>query len=156
MDTRARCGWESDFPQFRSEDPKAVRERLESFLPDASPEQVRAWNDSIPSLQHEVDEVLIRDVLARHYSALLEYELPLESRRPDVLLLVGAGIMVIELKGKESPTQADIDQAAAYARDLRCYHQECADRSVVAVIVPTRARGYIRLASGVHVAGPDA
>lgn len=156
MDTRARCGWESDFPQFRSEDPGAVRERLESFLPDASPEQVRAWKDSIPSLQHEIDEVLVRDALARQYSALLEYELPLESRRPDVLLLVGAGIMVIELKGKESPSQSDIDQAAAYARDLRCYHQECADRPVVAVLVPTRARGYIREISGVHVAGPDA
>lgn len=156
MDERARCGWESDFPSFRAEDPGTVRERLESFLPDASPEQVRAWKDSIPSLQREVDEVLIRDSLARTYSALLEYELPLESRRPDVLLLVGAGVMVIELKGKETPSQADIDQAAAYARDLRCYHQECADRPVVPVLVPTRARGYLRESSGVHITGPDA
>ena len=45
---RPRYGWESDFPAFRSTPPAKVRERLESFLPDASQEQVRAWRDSIP------------------------------------------------------------------------------------------------------------
>ena len=38
----------------------------------------------------------------------------MESRRPDALLLVGGGVLVIELKGKLEPSQADIDQAAAY------------------------------------------
>ena len=155
-ESRARYGWESDFPEFSSVQPSVVRERLESFVTDASLEQVRAWRDSIPPLQREVDEVLVRDVLAKHYSAILEYELPLESRRPDVLLLIGSGVMVIELKGKQQPSQADIDQAAAYARDLRCYHRECSNRSVVPVLVPTRAHGYLRQESGVHVAGPDA
>ena len=89
------------------------------------------------------------------YSAILEYELPMESRRPDVLLLVGAGVMVVELKGKRDFSQADIDQAAAYARDLRSYHRECANREVVAVLVPTRARGYVTNQDGVHVVGPD-
>ena len=41
----------------------------------------------------------------------------MESRRPDVVLLVGDGVLVVELKGKTGPSQADIDQAAAYARD---------------------------------------
>lgn len=153
---RARYGWESDFPSFRSTAANEVRERLEAFVSDASAEQVRAWNDSIPPLQREVDEVLLRDALANHYSTILEYELPLESRRPEVVLLVGDGVLVIELKGKAEPSQADIDQAAAYARDLRCYHRECSDRPVVPVLVPTRARGYVREASGVHIAGPDA
>jgi hypothetical protein len=153
---RARYGWESDFPDFQATSPAKIRERLQSFVRDASPEQVRAWGDSIPPLQHEVGEVLLRDKLARHYSAILEYELPLESRRPDVLLLVGDGVLVIELKGKLEPSQADIDQAAAYARDLRCYHRECWDRPVVAVLVPTRAKGYLRQEGAVHVAGPDA
>ena len=155
-DDRARYGWESDFPEFRSAEPAEIRKRLHSFVRDASPEQIRAWGDSIPPLQREVDEVLVRDVLAKQYSAILEYELPLESRRPDVLLLVGNGVLVVELKGKLTPSQADIDQAAAYARDLRCYHRECWNRPVVAVLVPTRARGYLGQESGVHIAGPDA
>lgn len=153
---RARYGWESDFPDFTTATPKQIRTRLESFVRDASPEQVRAWSDSIPPLQREVDEVLLRDSLARQYSAILEYELPLESRRPDVLLLVGDGVLVVELKGKLEPSQADIDQAAAYARDLRCYHRECWERPVVAVLVPTRAKGYVRQEGPVHIAGPDA
>ncbi len=155
-ESRARYGWGSDFPNFRSAQPSVVRESLESFLIDSSPEQVRAWNEAIPPLQREVDEVLLRDTLAKQYSAILEYELPMESRRPDVLLLVAGGVLVLELKGKKEPSQADIDQAAAYARDLRCYHRECWDKPVVPVLVPTRAKGYVRQDAGVHIAGPDA
>jgi hypothetical protein len=152
----ARHGWASDFPDFRSAPPARVRERLRGFVEDASPEQERAWRDAIPPLQAEVDEVLVRDRLAGAYSAILEYELPMEARRPDVVLLVGAGVMVVELKGKRAPSQADLDQASAYARDLRAYHRECHGREVVPVLVPTRARGYQGEDGGVHVAGPDA
>lgn len=156
MSERARSGWESNFPDFRDASPKRIREQLAAYLSDASLAQVRAWEDAIPPLQNEVSTVIVRDELAREYSAILEYELPMESRRPDVVLLVGAGVMVIELKGKLYPTQADLDQAAAYARDLRNYHRECASREVTPVLVPTRARGYLQLVDGVHVTGPDA
>lgn len=156
MSDRARTGWESDFHQFREAEPRRIRERLSAFVVDASEEQVRAWNDAIPKLQDEVSEILTRDRLAKQYSAILEYELPMEARRPDVILLVGAGVMVIELKGKVIATQADIDQAAAYARDLRNYHRECSGRDVTAVLVPTRARGYHSEVTGVHITGPDA
>ncbi|MDQ3518995.1 MAG: hypothetical protein M3466_11405 [Gemmatimonadota bacterium] len=94
--------------------------------------------------------------MARDYSAILEYEMPMESRCADVVLLVGVGVMVIELKGKLYPSQADLDQAAAYARDLRNYHRECNGRDVTAVLVPTRMRGYQQMVDGVHVTGPDA
>lgn len=154
-ESRARYGWESDFPSFREASPSKVREALAAFVRDASPEQLRAWAEAIPPLQREVDEVLLRDALSEHYSAILEYELPMESRRPDVLLLVGAGVIVIELKGKTDASLADIDQAAAYARDLRAYHRECDGREVAPLLVPTRARGYLREEGGVHVLGPD-
>lgn len=156
MTDRARTGWESSFPDFKDAQPLRIRERLAAFIADASPEQKRAWYDAIPPLQTEVSEVLLRDTLARHYSAILEYELPMESRRPDVILLVGAGVMVLELKGMVYATQAHLDQAAAYARDLRNYHRECEGREVTPVVVPTRARGYQQLVDGVHVTGPDA
>jgi hypothetical protein len=153
---RRRAGWDSDFPTFSRTAPLFVRERLEAYVADASLEQVRAWRDGIPPLQREVDEVLVRDVLAKHYSAILEYELPMESRRPDVILLVSGGVLVVELKGKLEPSQADIDQVAAYARDLKCYHRDCWNREVIPVLVPTRACGYQRQISNVHIAGPDA
>ncbi len=153
---RARYGWQSDFPTFADEEPRVVRISLQDFLADASESQVRAWDDSIPRIQVEVGEVVEIDDLAAQYTAILEYELPLESRRPDVVLLVSGAVVVLELKGKAEPEQADLDQAAAYARDLRCYHKHCADREVHAVLVPTRARGYAGVRDGVHIAGPDA
>jgi DUF2075 family protein len=152
---RARYGWESDFPAFSDAEPMRVRISLQDFLEDAGESQVRAWDDSIPLIQVEVGEVVEIDELAKQYTAILEYELPLESRRPDVVLLVNGAVVVLELKGKAQPEQADLDQAAAYARDLRCYHKFCADREVHAVLVPTRAHGYAGVRDGVHVAGPD-
>ena len=152
---RARCGWQSDFPTFADEKPRVVRIQLQEFLAGASESQVFAWDDSIPKIQVEVGEVVEIDQLADQYTAILEYELPLESRRPDVVLLVSGAVVVLELKGKTEPDQADLDQAAAYARDLRCYHRHCADREVHAVVVPTQAHGYVSVRDGVHVASPD-
>jgi hypothetical protein len=152
---RARYGWESNFPTFSETEPRVIRIDLENFLADVSESQVFAWDDSIPKLQHEVGEVVVLDDLAGSYSAILEYELPMESRRPDVILLVSGAIVVLELKGKAEPDQADLDQAAAYARDLRCYHRHCAEREVHAVVVPTRAHGYVGTRDGVRICGPD-
>src|SRR5687768_6711478 len=100
------AGWDSSFSEFRETNPKRIRERITAFVADATPELIRSWDDAIPPLQAEVSEVLLRDELARQYSAILEYQLPMESRRPYVILLVGAGVMVIELKGKTWPSQA--------------------------------------------------
>ena len=149
-----RYGWQSDFNEFRDTSPLVIRERLAEFVTDASPEQKRAWASSIPPLQTEVEKSIVRSALSAQYSAILEYMLPMESRRPDVILLIGARVMVVELKGKEWPTQADLDQVTAYSRDLRNYHRECADRDVVPVLVPTRAKGSQQMVDGVYVTGP--
>lgn len=153
---QARYGWNSDFPAFRDAAPRVIRGELHRFIADASKEQIRAWDDSIPLLQDEVREICDTDESAPKYTAILEYELPLESRRPDVILLVRGAVVVLELKGKTSPSQADLDQAAAYARDLKCYHRACDGRPVHAIVVPTRANGYAGVRDGVHVAAPDA
>ena len=140
-DEQFRYGWQSNFDEFKATDSKVIRERLQAFISDASPEQQRAWRDSIRPLQEEVTKSIVTNALARDYSAILEYMLPMESRRPDVIMLVGGCVMIVELKGKAYPTQADLDQVAAYARDLRNYHRECANRDVHPVLVPTAATG---------------
>lgn len=156
MSEDPRCGWNSKFPQFRSAPPKYIRESLASYVRDAGPEQVRAWDDSIPPLQNEVGEILQTDPASPDYFTILEYSLPMESRRTDVIFLAKGSIVVLELKGKLRPSQADIDQAAAYVRDLRCYHRECESRPVLALCVPMRARGYLGRQHDVHILGPDA
>jgi hypothetical protein len=93
---------------------------------------------------------------ARACTAILEYVMPMESRRPDCILLVDGAVVVLEFKGKRTASQADIDQVAAYARDLRCYHRSCEAQHVHAVVVPTRAHGDHGEMHGVAVCGPDA
>ncbi|MDZ7632850.1 MAG: DNA/RNA helicase domain-containing protein [Gemmatimonadaceae bacterium] len=154
-DESIRYGWQSDFAEFGETSPNVIREHLSAFVTDASKEQQRAWADSIPPLQGEISKSIVTNELARDYSAILEYMLPMESRRPDVILLVGGSVMIVELKGKTYPSQADLDQVAAYARDLRNYHRECAGRDVHPVLVPTRARGDLGMQDGVRIAGPD-
>ena len=77
------CGWNSDLPVFSSTEPRVVRLSLERFVRDASPEEKRAWAQSIPMLQRECRELMTSDGSARTYTAILEYELPLESGRRD-------------------------------------------------------------------------
>jgi len=124
------------------------------LIPDASPEQVTAWEDSIAKLQTAL-EPIAQGALGVGASAIFEYELPYESRRIDALLLLGRSVVVIEAKGKASPSHADLDQVNAYARDLRCYHRECAYREVVPILMPTRMRGRIARQHDPDIVGPD-
>ena len=156
MSEDPRCGWISKFPRFRATPPHRIRESLSAYVKDAGPKQVRAWDESIPPLQNEVGEILDTDRASPDYSTILEYTLPMESRRTDVIFLAKGSVVVLELKGKQRPSQADIDQAAAYVRDLRCYHEECAARPVLALCVPMKAQGYIGQHHDVHILGPDA
>lgn len=152
----AKRGWDSGFERFRSVPADEVLASLRDFIPDAGDAQLRAWKDSVPKLQCEVGEALDRATALADDVAVLEYELPLESRRVDAVFLVWGSVVVLELKGKEEPSRADLDQAAGYVRDLRCYHRECEHRPVFGVLVPTRSRGYRGEVDGIHVCGIDA
>jgi hypothetical protein len=131
-----------------------VRLRLADFVREAGAEQIAAWDASIPWLQRECRELVECDSAAKAYTAILEYELPRESRRPDVIVLENGVVVVLELKGKRTPSRADLDQVSAYARDLRDYHAECAGRPVHAVLVPAGAGPEPRVADDVTVVGP--
>ena len=151
------AGWSSSLRRFREAPPSDIRSALQSFVSDASAQQIDAWDDSIPPLQREAKEIADRVMAADDdYSAILEYQLPMEQRRPDVVLLLGGAVLVLELKGKALAQRVDIDQASAYARDLRGYHRECADRAVGSALVLIHGRGWIASDAGVEVIGPDA
>lgn len=132
-----------------------MRLRLQQFVTDASPEQVRAWDQSIPWLQRECRELEARDAAAREYTAILEYELPRDSRRPDVIVLERGCVAVLELKGSLHASQAAIDQALGYARDLRAYHAACEGRAVTPALLVRGAGAEAVERDGVHVVGPE-
>jgi Uncharacterized conserved protein (DUF2075) len=149
------AGWSSNLVAFREAPASYVSSSLQAFVRDASVQQIRAWDESIPQLQREAGELVERAFEAGAYSAILEYQLPMEARRPDVVLLLGGPVAVLELKGKAIAARVDVDQAAAYARDLRGYHRECSGRTVQPVLVLINGLGYIGHDSGVEIIGPD-
>jgi len=149
-------GWSGTVYHLRGSTVVSIRERLERFIPDAGPGQVRAWDDSIAILQHQSGQLVARDRVAERDEVILEYRVPFESRRIDAIVLHGPRVVVIEFKGRSQPGLADLDQVSAYARDLRCYHRECEGRPVDAVLVATRAKGRHGRRAEVHVIGRDA
>lgn len=90
-------GWSGKFPVFRATSPDQLLEALKGFVQEASSEQVVAWENSIPSLQQEVGRVLDSDPQSKEFSALLEYLMPMESRRSDAIFLLNDRILVLEL-----------------------------------------------------------
>jgi hypothetical protein len=158
MEERAlyeRFGWQSNLGLFNRAEPRVVRLQLQKFVADASPEQIRAWDQSIPWLQRECRELEARDAATREYTAILEYELPRDSRRPDVIVLERGCVAVLELKGALHASQAALDQAFGYARDLRAYHAACAGRNVTPVLLVRGAAAEAEEHDGVYVVAPE-
>ena len=139
----AHHGWSGTLQHIVATEPARILAALHGFVPDAGQTQIGAWRESLHLLRACAQALIARLPSAADWGLVLEYEMPLESRRADAVLLAGAAIAVIEFKGKTGFTDPDIDQAHAYARDLRCYHDLCHRRDVVPVLVPTRS-GYAR------------
>lgn len=146
-----RFGWKSDLKEFQDSEPRVVRGRLQEFISDASSEQVRAWDHSIPWLQRECRELISRNSLAEKHWAILEYELPREARRADVIVLNDGAVVIVEIKGHLRPSQGAIDQAFGYARDIAAYHAACAGHPVFPVLVTGESDCPPYLHDGVHI-----
>ena len=123
----SQAGYSNSFEQFLSDDRSVIVDTLKNYIKDAGDSQVRAWRDSIKVLHNTIQELKnLSPEICSQSSIILEYTIPLESRRVDAILLLGDVVLSTEFKGKNMPLMADIDQAAAYARDLKAYHRDCA------------------------------
>ena len=152
---RAGAGWDSDLPTFNASAPATVAARLADFVRDAGDSQLAAWRKDVPWLQRELSAYLARRPEAADDWTVLEYELPREFRRPDVIVLKNGCVVVLELKGYLHPTQAALDQVAAYARDLRAYHAYCRNRQVVPILVTRGSGKHPETRDDVLVIGPE-
>ncbi len=151
-----QVGYLNALTDFLSDTPASIVRQLTEFVPDSGDSQINAWRDSIRLLQRTLTSFLeINREAAESSVILLEYRIPLESRRIDAVLLLPGIVLTVEFKGKAQASQADIDQATAYARDLRAYHRDCADTPVRCLLLLTRYQGSLRTESGIDILGPD-
>ncbi len=75
--------------------------------------------------------------------------------RPDIVILAGSQIFVIEYKDLSRPNRASIDQVSAYARDLEHYHAASHGRDVFPILNLTRAISQHDRVSEVLIVSPD-
>lgn len=117
----------------------------------ASELQVKAWTDCF-----EKSQSLFKQCAFYPCYIIFEYQMPRQGgRRPDILLLTGDKLFVLEYKMKDSFTQADIDQVSAYARDLQYYHETSHQFEVIPLLIPTKARNKRRRYNDVIACTPD-
>jgi len=130
----------STLPEFLDAPATEILESLKNFIGERNPPQEIAWSNSIAVMQQQFRRLLDLNADASNYSVVLEYELPREGgRRPDAVLLGTGFIAVLEFKDKKHPKPSDIDQAIAYARDLKNYHSESHTVSFYPILVPTKS-----------------
>ena len=135
---------EFELPEFQETPAPYIRQALMDFLKIVSPEQLNAWDQSIPPLQLGVGEVLGHAPAASGLFDNSRVPAADGASAPDVILLMGGAVLVLEIKGKGHIDLADVDQASGYARDLRAYHRDCEDKPVHPVLVLMGASGRIR------------
>ncbi len=142
----------SDWQTFWTTRRADIFQAVSRFVPNAGRGQRQAWRDSIRILQQSLRQVpeSVQDL-----SVILEYALSRQARRADAIVCGKGSLAVLEFKSKTSPSRADLDQTLAYARDLRCYHRQCATRPVRAVLVLTRAKQSYQELDGVTLVDPD-
>lgn len=116
-----------------------------------SKEQVSAWLDC-----YDKSLPFFKACSKYNCNIIFEYQLPREGgRRPDVLLLSGDRLFVLEYKQKATFSWADVDQVAAYARDLKNYHNASHGLKVIPYLVPTVASGKSHEYDNVTACTPD-
>jgi len=119
---------------------------------EASYSQRKAWFDSFNILKTEIQLLNFSPDLLNKIYIIFEYELPRErGRRPDVLILSGNILLVLEFKGYSEENQSQIDQVKHYARDLRCYHEESHNFNILPVLVLAGAIDIYKCIEDVHI-----
>jgi hypothetical protein len=134
-------GWHGSVDTFLGTKPEIILSELERNLHlllgmNPSQDQKNAWADEISTIEFALKECLELEKSASTWKLIFEYELPMEGgRRPDVLILAGNTIYVLEFKTHKKILQSELDQVAAYARDIEDYHLESRDRKIVPFLV---------------------
>jgi DUF2075 family protein len=156
-------GWASSVGRFLSTPPIVILQALADhhtrlFGFRAAGAQTEAWRAEEAATRGALGLCLATDeTIANRWSVVFEYELPLEGgRRPDVVVLAGGAMAVLEFKSNALPAQADIDQVRAYARDLADYHEASHGRLTSTILVMAGAApGFARELDGTAITSPE-
>lgn len=154
MATSPPCAWHGVVDDFLRVDEcdwatQLCNHHQTCALEPAGDSQRRAWHHCFCILRDQLPGLVDGYII-------FEYELPRErGRRPDVVILKGGAVLVLEFKGCQTARRAHIDQVAAYARDLLHYHAGSRDAAVIPILVLTESKEPRTVVDDVMVVCPD-
>ncbi len=76
----ARRGWDSDFRRFNAAVRSQILSQFSLIYPDPSDPKVKSWRQNVSMLQRDVGEIVPVRTDVAAFTAILAYELPMESR----------------------------------------------------------------------------
>lgn len=144
-----RFGWMGSIADFLDRSPDQWLEQLSThyqqlYQQRPAPTQMQAWQDCGEISSEQLAILVQHRSESQDWTLIFEYELPRQGgRRPDLVLLAGGRILVLEFKQKRYPSLSDLDQVAAYERDLTDYHRASQGHPITPILIPTRAHSPI-------------
>lgn len=140
---REGWGWAGTVGEFLSTPVETWRRALTEHhaalmgIRPAGPQE-RAWDAEHAAVASALRASLAATPAVADWGIAFEYELPMEGgRRPDVVVLAGSAVLVLEFKDVAAASVAAIDQVAAYASDLSEFHEATHGRTVIPIVVLT-------------------
>jgi hypothetical protein len=129
---------------------------IDCMKEEASPSQRKAWFDCFNILRKEILLLHLSNDSLNNIFILFEYELPRErGRRPDVLILSGNNLIVLEFKGFVNENIAHIDQLKHYVRDLGNYHERSHSKNIIPILVLAMGKGILHISNDIQVVSGD-
>jgi hypothetical protein len=130
----ARAWYGASIAEFRSADPDAVFGILAKNSEfDVASTQKEAWLAQMVLLRNSLDGLTGK--------IFLEFNIPRMGSRVDTVLLIGPVVFVLEFKvGESAFNRADVEQVWDYALDLKNFHDESHQVSLVPMLIATEAR----------------
>lgn len=121
--------------EFLSNDKQNIIGRL-AVAGGNEDQQMDAWDSEIELLKE-----ILTPYSEENGAILFEYSIPRFRSRADVVLLLRGVVFCIEFKvGQTVYNSQDIQQASSYAHDLKNYHHESRNKTVVPILVATNAQ----------------
>lgn len=159
MDLSENCYWHSSIATMKTCSQNTIIEQLklqDEKLFDGkktSASQITAWEDELEQIYSLIFG------LPYNWEIILEYILPREYRRPDVILLTGKEVIVLEFKQYNEVHFSHIDQVRGYVRDLKEYQSYCANHEVIPFVILTgenhNLQNYDRTLGTIPALSPD-
>jgi hypothetical protein len=117
------------------------QESSKSGFTDLKESQSKAWQLQLTILQRSAASLMSRYQDASKWGLLFEYPIPRRQKRIDVVLLVRDMVLCLEFKTSGATHEkSSARQVEDYALDLRDFHEQSRDRTIIPIAVTILAK----------------